>query len=63
MVKSYGFSINYVLHGMSYANMIMYFSVLPTYSNLKSEEKGEKPINADDPANRDLVKQIINNAD
>jgi hypothetical protein len=46
---------------MSYANLIMFGSVLPDY-NSKKEDEGkseEGVINADDPANRDKVRSIM----
>lgn len=48
---------------MSYANVVMYMRTLPDYSAKKNKgKKGEKPqekINADDPANRDRVNEIL----
>lgn len=40
---------------MSYANMILYSSVLPTYDDKKEEEV----IDADDPANRRAVQKEL----
>ena len=43
---------------MSYANMILYSSVLPTFDDKKEEEA----INADDPANKEAVhKELYGN--
>ncbi len=62
MVKGYNLTIDYVLYEMSYANMIMYGSVLPSYNN---KDKGadnnndNEVINADDPKNRDKVRSIM----
>ena len=48
---------------MSYANVVMYMRTLPDYSAKKGKDKdGKKPqekINADDPANRDRVNEIL----
>lgn len=44
---------------MSYVNMVMYGKVLPHYGDKKEEKKGEEVINADDPKNRDKVRQIL----
>lgn len=42
---------------MSYANVIMYGSVLPSYNSKK--EKKEDSINADDPKNKDKIRTIL----
>ena len=42
---------------MSYANVIMYGSVLPSYNSEK--EKKEDNINADDPKNKDKIRNIL----
>lgn len=48
---------------MSYANMIMYGAVLPSYKSGKRSKTGRpdshEVINADDPKNRDKVKSIL----
>lgn len=45
---------------MSYTNIIMYCSVLPSYdSNSDKDEKNEKRINADDPKNKAEVHKIM----
>ena len=45
---------------MSYANTIMYSSVLPSYDDEKSEKESEnKVINADDPANKEAVRNEL----
>jgi hypothetical protein len=46
---------------MSYANVIMYGSVLPSYDSRKDKAgKHEKNvINADNPKNRDAVRKIL----
>lgn len=55
--------MEYVLYDMSYANMIMYGAVLPSYKSHKKNETGKagdnEKINADDPRNRDKVRQIL----
>ena len=40
---------------MTYANIILYSSVLPNYGG---EEEKKKGINADDPKNRNWLKQL-----
>jgi Tfp pilus assembly ATPase PilU len=61
MVKGYNLTIDYALYEMSYANMIMYSSVLQS-SDSKEEVKMElnrDEINADNPANKELVQNIL----
>lgn len=61
--KSLGLTIDYVLHEMSYANLNLYSASLPTYRKPdKDGRRGgkEQTIRADDPKNRDLVRDFIN---
>lgn len=47
---------------MSYTNVVMYMRTLPDYSVGKDKKDGKKKqekINADDPANRDKVNEIL----
>lgn len=49
---------------MSYANMIMYGAVLPSYKSSKKNATSKvgndnEMINADDPRNRDKVRRIL----
>lgn len=51
---------------MSYANVIMYSSVLPSYDGKKKDKKGGEPqklIKADDPANREEVRKFFETCD
>lgn len=49
-----------MLYEMSWINVMMYNAVIPSYRSSKDKEKKkEKVIKADDPANRDLVRQIL----
>lgn len=52
-----------MLYDLSYVNMIMYGAVLPQYKSHnkqgKQDGKREEVINADDPANRDRVREIL----
>ncbi len=61
--KSLGLTIDYVLNEMSYANLNLYSASLPTYrkpdKDGKRDGKGET-IRADDPKNRDRVRDFIN---
>ena len=46
------------MYEMSYANMILYSSVLPGHDDEKAE-KGNEVINADDPKNKEKIKQML----
>ena len=60
MVKSFNLSFNDVLYDMSYANILLYSSVLPSYSETKEGAgKEEEVIDADDPDNAELIHKII----
>lgn len=60
MAKAYNLPIDYVLYDMSYANVLLYGAVLPSFDNVKTEtQKSEEVIKADDPANRDKVRNIL----
>lgn len=52
---------------MSYANVILYGAVLPSYdSKRKDKDKGakkQKEIKVDDPANKDEVRKIFDSFD
>ena len=62
-VKAYNLPIDYVLYELSYVNMIMYGAVRPQDKppsrNGKQYGKREEVIKADDPANRDRVREIL----
>lgn len=65
VAKAYTLPFDYVLYDMSYVNVIMYSSVLPSYKGKVKEDgkKGggepQKVIKADDPANRDEVRRFF----
>ena len=65
VAKAYTLPFDYVLYDMSYVNVIMYSSVLPSYKGKRKEDgkKGggepQKVIKADDPANRDEVRRFF----
>ena len=57
-------SFEYALFNISFANLLLYSSTLPSYELDKEGKKGngkEKGdvVNGDDPKNKDLVKAII----
>lgn len=43
---------------MSYANMILYSSVLPGYDDVKEGDQ-EQTIDADDPANQQRIQELL----
>lgn len=61
-VKGFGFSVEYALYDISYANLILMGATLPTYdSKAKDGNHGDGDIiNAEDPRNREKVRQIFN---
>ena len=51
---------------MSYANVILYGAVLPSYENKRCKDKeanNQEVIKVDDPANKKIVKQIFESFD
>ena len=61
-VKGFGVSFEFAVHEISYENLALYNATLPSYDNKKDKgELGtkERPIKADDPKNKDLVRAII----
>jgi len=58
MAKGYTLTFDYVLYKMSYANLILYSSVLPGYDDDKKAEE-EEIINADDPKNVKKVREAL----
>jgi hypothetical protein len=62
MAKGYNLSFDYVLYEMSYSNIIMYSSVLPSYdSDSDNDKKNNEIIDADDPANKEKIKRLLDN--
>lgn len=65
-VKSFNVPIDYVLYELSYTNLIMYNSILPSYDFDKDEKKGKRKkadgnrYNMDDKENKHLISDIVN---
>lgn len=61
MAKEFHLSFEYVLYELSYANLILYSSVLPRMddTDLGKVNEGDKLINGDDPGNADLVRKAM----
>ena len=59
--KAYTLPFDYVLFDMSYANVIMYSAVLPSYDPKKKDKKSGEPqkvIKDDEPANREEGRKV-----
>lgn len=61
-MKAFNLPIEYVLHEMTYANLILYGASLPTYRSRKDREDGED-IDASDPENADKVRAFIKSSE
>lgn len=58
--KTFGCSLEYALYEISYVNVNLYLSTLPSYSTKSGGGKSEeKVIDADDPDNRRAVDSIL----
>lgn len=57
VAKAFNLRFTEVIYGVSYANVVLYTSTLPTYD---SEEKTDDEINMNDPKNKDRVSELIN---
>lgn len=64
--KAFSLPFDYVLYDMSYANVIMYSAVLPSYNTKKKDGAGhsnQKVIKADDPNNKEEVRKFFETCD
>ncbi len=55
--------MDYVLYDLSYANLILLGATLPSYDSdrkKKSSQSDQEIIKADDPRNKDKVRQFFN---
>lgn len=56
--------MDYVLYDLSYANLILLGATLPSYNSEKNKsdraKSNEEVINADDPNNKEKVRQFFN---
>lgn len=53
-MKAFGFSREEALHGVSYANIVLFSATLPSYEAPRGEG-GEEVIDAGDPRNAEAV--------
>lgn len=60
-MKTYRLSWHAVVHEISYANLILLSSVIPDYESPQTdgETSGKLRLRADDPANRDRIRQLL----
>lgn len=66
VVKAFNLPIDYVLYDLSYVNVIMYSATLPSYESKRgknSPDKKQEVVKADDPRNRERVRQIFDSFD
>ena len=64
MSKAFSLPFDYVLYDMSYANVIMYSAVLPSYNSKKKDgDTNQKVIKADDPRNKEEVRKFFETCD
>lgn len=57
-VKYFRFSVEYILHDISYTNLVMLSATIPDYGS-KDGKSNDKVIKADDPANNALVMKAL----
>lgn len=50
-----------ILYNLSYANLILYGAVIPSLDDGEKKQKGKDVLYAQDPRNRDMYLQLINN--
>lgn len=59
--------MEYVLYDLSYPNLILLGATLPSYNRDKDRKdrqtQGQDVIDAEDPRNKDAVKQFFNSID
>ena len=54
-----------MLHELSFANMILYSAIIPSYKSPKDKKQGQGKfgndvvINGDDPANQDMIREFF----
>ena len=58
-MKTYRLSWHAVVHEISYANLILLSSVIPDYDSPKTDGETTTRLRADDPANAERIKQLL----
>lgn len=59
VVKGFGFTIDYALNGISYANLTLLSATLPDDGSTAKNDDNDGIIDASDPCNRNRVRQIL----
>lgn len=59
-VKYFRFPFEYVLHELSYTNLVMLSATIPDYGSDRDKKGGGGPvINGDDPSNNALIMKAL----
>jgi hypothetical protein len=58
-MKAFNLPPEYVLYDLSYANILLYSAVLPSYDTGREKSKDSDTIRADDPENKEQVRKIL----
>ena len=58
-MKAFNLRPEYVLYDLSYANILLYSAVLPSYDTDREKSKDSDTIRADDPENKEKVRKIL----
>lgn len=58
-MKAFNLPPEYVLYDLSYANILLYCAVLPSYDTDREKSKDSDTIRADDPENKEKVRKIL----
>jgi hypothetical protein len=58
-MKAFNLPPEYVLYDLSYANILLYSAVLPSYDTDREKSKDSDTIRADDPENKEKVRKIL----
>jgi len=58
-MKAFNLPPEYVLYDLSYANILLYSAVLPSYDTDREKSKDSDTIRADDPENKEQVRKIL----
>ena len=62
-MKGFRFPLDYVLYDLSYANLILLGATLPSYDpdrKKRTPQGDQEVVRADDPRNKDKVRQFFN---
>ena len=60
LIKEFGWTLDYILWGISFANVQMLLSDATEYFSGDGKNKNKKVISADDPRNREYIMSLVN---